>query len=91
MTGYTLEISRSADKFIQKHKAEGEKIEKIFRHIAKNPYENIGFYDISQCRGNLDGLMRLRTGKYRTIFRIVNDRLIIFVIKIDSRGDVYKD
>jgi len=91
MTAYTLEISRAADKFFQKHPAEEKKIKEIFENIVKNPAEHIQFYDIKICKGNLDGLMRLKTGKYRTIFKIINDRLIIFLIKIDSRGDVYKN
>ncbi len=91
MKTYTLEISRAADKFFKKHPAEEKKIKEIFETIAKNPSEHIQFYDIKICRGNLDGLMRLKTGKYRTIFKIINDRLIIFLIKIDSRGDVYKN
>lgn len=90
MTEYTLEISREADKFFEKHKTEGERIKKIFASIAENPYENLKFYDISLCKGNLYGLMRLRTGKYRAIFKIINTRLVIYVIKVDSRGDVYK-
>jgi len=91
MTAYTLEISRAADKFFKKHPAEEKKIKDIFKKIAENPSEHIQFYDIKLCRGSLDGLMRLKTGKYRTIFKIINDRLIIFLIKIDSRGDVYKN
>lgn len=90
MTAYTLEISRAADKFFQKHPAEEKKIKDIFKNIVENPSEQIQFYDIKLCKGNLDGLMRLKTGKYRTIFKIINDRLIIFLIKTDSRGDVYK-
>ena len=90
MTAYTLEISRAADKFFRKHPAEEKKIKDIFKNIVENPSEQIQFYDIKLCKGNLDGLMRLKTGKYRTIFKIINDRLIIFLIKIDSRGDVYK-
>ncbi len=91
MTAYTLEISREADKFLKKHPAEEKKIKKIFKTIAENPFEHIQFYDIKLCKGSLEGLMRLKTGKYRTIFKIINDRLIIFLIKIDSRGDVYKN
>ncbi|MBQ7151142.1 MAG: type II toxin-antitoxin system RelE/ParE family toxin [Synergistaceae bacterium] len=33
---------------------------------------------------------RLRVGKWRVLFRVDNGRIIITVIAIDSRGDVYK-
>lgn len=90
MTGYILETSREADKFFEKNKIEGQRIKKNFAHIAENPFDNIKLYDIKLCKGSLYGLMRLRTGKYRAIFKIINARLVIYVIKVDSRGDVYK-
>jgi mRNA interferase RelE/StbE len=33
---------------------------------------------------------RLRIGGYRAIYRLLNDVMIIEVLKIGSRGDIYK-
>lgn len=33
---------------------------------------------------------RLRIGSYRAIYRLINEVMIIEVLKIGSRGDVYK-
>ena len=33
---------------------------------------------------------RLRIGNWRVIYEIIDDRLIILVLKIGSRGDVYR-
>lgn len=33
---------------------------------------------------------RLRVGDYRVIYEIHNDELVLVVIKVGSRGDVYK-
>ncbi len=42
-------------------------------------------------RGYDDGRMRLRIGKYRVIYRYEsNALLVLFIIDIGSRGDIYK-
>jgi len=33
---------------------------------------------------------RLRIGRYRALFRIERDRMVILVLEIGPRGDVYK-
>jgi mRNA interferase RelE/StbE len=33
---------------------------------------------------------RLRIGTYRVIYSVENNRLLIYIIKIGPRGDVYK-
>lgn len=33
---------------------------------------------------------RLRLGSYRIIYSILHDKLIIIIIRVGSRGDVYK-
>lgn len=52
--------------------------------------ESIPLGDIKKLKGsNVPPLFRLRVGKYRVVY-IVEDNDIIKVIKIDTRGDVYK-
>lgn len=40
----------------------------------------------------LEGLdyFRLRIGSYRAIYQFINDVMVIQVLKIGSRGDIYK-
>lgn len=45
--------------------------------------------DIKKLKGH-DNLLRLRVGDYRIIYTIDNGKLIIYVIDIDNRGDIYK-
>ena len=35
-------------------------------------------------------IYRLRLGKYRALFTVINDKLVILVLDIDSRGQIYK-
>jgi len=41
-------------------------------------------------QGNLSGLWRYRVGDYRLLCRIENDELLILVIEIGHRKDVYR-
>ncbi len=45
--------------------------------------------DIKKMQG-IDDRYRLRIGSFRVVYSIINDELIIIVIKIGSRGDIYK-
>jgi len=46
--------------------------------------------DIKKMKGKGKlNIYRLRVGKYRIVFELSSDEIII--VKIDSRGDVYKD
>ncbi len=47
--------------------------------------------DVKPMKGYDDGRMRLRIGKYRVIYRYEsNALLVLFIIDIGSRGDIYK-
>jgi len=37
-----------------------------------------------------DELLRLRVGNYRIIYTVDNGKLIVYVIDVDNRGDIYK-
>lgn len=52
--------------------------------LMKEPPEG----DIKQMRGYKDSTCRLRIGKYRIIYRYIQDTL--YIEDINSRGDIYK-
>lgn len=43
----------------------------------------------SKLKGN-NPFYRVRSGKYRIIYQINNDKLVILVVKVGHRKDVYK-
>lgn len=79
---YKLAFDKAAIKFLQKQPVWQQR--KIIEALEKLPDEG----DIKSLKGT-DGLYRLRIGKYRAIYAIINDTLIIRIINIDSRGQVY--
>lgn len=75
-------------KFIKKHKKEGLKFFAAFKDIAENNL-NFNKYDIVIYKG-VQNKYRMRLGDYRAIFDIKEEIITINVLKIGSRGDVYK-
>lgn len=56
--------------------------------LTKKPPEG----DIKTLQGYTDGTKRLRIGKYRVIYKHINDDVveILLILDIGSRGDIYK-
>ena len=81
---YNIVLKKRAKKFLDKL-SQNER-SRIVREIERLPIGN----DIKPLRGH-DGLLRLRIGKYRVIYTVDNGRLIVVVIDIDSRGQIYKN
>jgi mRNA interferase RelE/StbE len=62
------------------------KIDVELEKIAKDPHGYKG--DWKRLKGS--PFWRLRVGSWRVICEVVKNELIIYVLKIGSRGDVYK-
>ena len=84
---YRLEYHKNFTKFLDKHKDIRAKVLQSFELIAQNPYENN--LDISKLQGEMNKY-RLRLGKYRFLYEIIETQILIYAYKADSRGDVYK-
>lgn len=90
MSFYRVKYSKSAEKFIKKNKAIGIRFFKAFSEVAEDK-ENLQFYDVIKFHSkNYDDVFRLRIGDYRAVFRVIENELLIFVIDVGSRGDIYK-
>jgi len=87
-TSYKVKYKKKAVKFIKSNKKIGIKFHKIFSEIAED-YEKVELYDIKKMK-TFENTNRLRVGKYRAIFTIENNILVIEVLDIDSRGGIYK-
>lgn len=55
--------------------------------LAVNPYDEM--LDVVPMVGR-ENEKRLRVGKYRIIFEVFDGQLLVYVMEIGSRGDIYK-
>ncbi len=88
MPVYEIELSKQAAKFIDKQTPKLKKrIAQLLVKLQENPYRRD--LDIKKLR-HFENDYRLRIGKFRLLYTIFEERLLIYFFKADSRGDVYK-
>ena len=75
-------IKKPAKKFIDKLPINEKKL--LVAAIEGLPYNG----DIKRLQG-YDGYYRLRVGSYRIIFYVDNGELIVYVVDIGNRGQIY--
>lgn len=80
---YKIKFSKDAQKFLNKQPPKQQA--RILEAVFKLPHTG----DIKVMRGQ-SNLYRLRVGTYRIIYIVENDLLIVYVVEIGNRGDVYK-
>ena len=79
---YKIELEKSAQKFLRKQDRTTQK--RILQALSKLPYEG----DVKPLKGDRE-TYRLRIGNIRAIYRPDQGRLIVYVLDIDSRGQIY--
>ena len=84
---YKIEYQREAIKSLLKMPRNTARLirEKI-EHLALSPYAANN--NVKRLEGV--GGYRLRVGDWRVLYEIIDDRLVIVVVKIRPRGDAYK-
>lgn len=84
---YSIVYSKEAVKSLQRMpRITAQLIRKKLEDIAANPFAD--HPDAKKLQGR-EGY-RLRVGDWRVIYKIQNQQLMIIVLKVASRGDVYK-
>jgi len=85
---YKINITKNVYKFLKKHKWEKliTSFEKSLIILKNNPYRNT--LDIKNLKW-YNEKYRLRIWKYRFIYEIINNELIISFVDADSRWDIY--
>jgi mRNA interferase RelE/StbE len=84
---YEVKFSKGAKKQLRKLPLDvQQRIQTKINDLAIEPRPN----GVKKLQGD-DNSYRLRVGDYRVIYEIVNDVLIVTVIKVGHRSDIYKD
>jgi mRNA interferase RelE/StbE len=84
---YGILFTKGADKALRGMPHElARRIREQLDLIAQDPYAQHNNVTKLQNRPGY----RLRVGDWRVIYELENDRLIILVLKIGSRGEVYR-
>lgn len=86
---WTLQYSNEALKFAEREKLFDEIRQEIKKLAQRIKGENMNI-DIRKLKGEWSGYYRIRKGKLRIIFTIEKENKIIFIERIDYRGEVYK-
>lgn len=79
---YTINLTKKAEKFIKKQDKDTQN--RIIRAIIELPEG-----DVKKLKG-MKEVYRLRVGDFRVIFEKNDNKLIIIVVDIGNRGQIYK-
>jgi mRNA interferase RelE/StbE len=64
-----------------------QKVQEAVRELEDEPFSS---KNVKRLHGELEGLYRYRVGKFRMIFRVLEETGEVRILAIASRGDIYK-
>ncbi|MCC5888784.1 MAG: type II toxin-antitoxin system RelE/ParE family toxin [Gammaproteobacteria bacterium] len=86
MAGYSVEISRTAEKQLRKlTAADREKVARALVGLGTDPHP-----PGSRKLSGYNDVFRIRVGVYRVLYSVEGRRLIVIILKIGHRRDVYR-
>ncbi len=86
MAVYSIEISRAAEKQLKKLRRDDQRrVAKAILGLSGNPRPQG-----SRKLTGYDDVFRIRVGRYRVLYSVSGTKLIIIVLKIGRRTDVYR-
>ena len=87
MAKYRIEVSATAEKQLKKIRREHQvRIVRSISLLASEPHPD-------GCRkmGGYDDIYRIRVGNYRVIYEIDGKQIVVIILKIGHRRDVYRN
>ncbi|MFN6517131.1 MAG: type II toxin-antitoxin system RelE family toxin [Nostoc sp. CreGUA01] len=84
---YTVEFSPSARKMFKKLPQNlQDRIQPKIVALATEPRPN----GVKKLKGE-ENTYRIRVGSYRVVYEVKDDVLLVTIIRVSGRGEVYKD
>ena len=86
MAPYEIEISRTAEKQLRKlPRLDRERVARKMSSLARDPYP----HGTRKLAGYED-VYRVRVGHWRILYSVGTKTLIIIILKVGHRGDIYR-
>jgi mRNA interferase RelE/StbE len=86
MASYEIEISRTAEKQLKKlPPADQRRVARVMLNLADDPFPRG-----SRKLSGYEDVFRIRVGRYRILYSVSERALIIIVLKIGHRKDIYR-
>ena len=86
MASYEIEITRTAEKQLRRlPRADQERVVRATLNLAREPRP-----PGSRKLVGYDDVFRIRVGRYRILYSVARRRLIVIILKIGHRRDVYR-
>ena len=82
---YSIRIKRSAARELGRISHDDRsRIIRAIDHLAEQPLTG------SVLKGGLRGLRRVRVGRYRVVYEVLDDELVVLVIRVAHRREAYR-
>jgi mRNA interferase RelE/StbE len=86
MASYSVELTRTAEKRLRRiAKRDRNRLVEAIQRLADRPRP----HGARKLQG-YDDVYRIRVGQYRVVYEILEDRVIVIVLKVGHRKDIYK-
>ena len=82
---FSIRIKGSAARDLQRTaKTDRLRIMGAIDRLSDNPFAG------SALKGDLRGLRRIRVGDYRVLYELLNETLVVLVVRVAHRREVYR-
>ncbi|MEB1809554.1 MAG: type II toxin-antitoxin system RelE/ParE family toxin [Bacillaceae bacterium] len=87
-SNYNVQFSKEALRYFSKlDRKKKEKLASVIDALKENPFL---LPNVKPLQGLPYDMYLVRVGDLRIIYRLENEKLLILILKIGSRGDIYK-